>query len=438
MQILVLESKQQHRKISETLSGIEQTSGIEQMIVVSTLHEGKNCLSADFAQKIDILIVSERLDDSSGIEFCAALHKTNDKNHILGVYPPAILLISDEKEIDNHDRQALIQQGISAIFPREYPALLTQYLNRLYEKQNRAKEDLYKILLIEDSKAMRHHAKQCLSLLNAEIFCCDNAEEALYQLHTQDFDLIVTSLVLKGKLSGKSLIKTVRYIDGLKSNIPILVVSSSEDNSKKIDLLQIGASDFIHKPFIPQEFITRARNLIQNKKLLNQTEAQARKLQEMALVDHLTKLYNRHYLMEIAPKKITECIRHNIPCTVLVLDLDHFKSINDRFGHAKGDVILQESARAIKALCRENDIVARFGGEEFIVLFSHCGIEDGIQKAEMIRKSIEALRPDNIPISVSIGASQLSENCRDFTSLFQKADEMVYVAKENGRNQVRY
>ncbi len=433
MHILALEaSKNIDQRIEDTLSSLQIPYHL------LTHKHGAISLNSAFNEKIDAIILSDLLEDMGGFDFCMAFNKINDKNHIFSKHPPAVILITDEKNLDHDFKKAALKLGISAIFHRSNPVELVRYLTRVNQKQNRQDKNEYKILLIEDSKSMRHHAVQCLQMISAKIIQCDSAEQALIELYDTDIDLIITSLVLKGKLSGKTLIRTVRYFEDSKSRIPILVVSSSEDNSTKIELLKVGASDFIHKPFIPQEFITRAKNLIENKKLLDQIEEQSGKLQEIALIDQLTKLYNRHYLMEVGPRKITECIRHKIPCSLLVLDLDHFKSINDNYGHAMGDIVLRETANTIKSQCRGEDIVARFGGEEFVLLLSHCNLDAAIQKAENIRKKIEALKPENIPISASIGIAQISEKNADFTSLFQGADEQVYVAKANGRNQIRY
>jgi len=121
----------------------------------------------------------------------------------------------------------------------------------------------------------------------------------------------------------------------------------------------------------------------------------------------------------------------------MILDLDHFKQINDTFGHDTGDTVLREVGKLLMATCRQGDVVARIGGEEFLILLPHCNIFDARQKAENIRSMIELARPTGLNITASIGiASLIPQHHEDFDKLFKAADAAVYQSKENGRNQV--
>lgn len=119
----------------------------------------------------------------------------------------------------------------------------------------------------------------------------------------------------------------------------------------------------------------------------------------------------------------------------MVIDLDHFKQVNDTKGHSVGDIVLRSIAAVLSAECRTEDIVARFGGEEFIMLLGNCDLENAMMKSESLRQKIEACRPEDLVITTSIGVAELSPD-DDFGALFDAADKTVYEAKETGRNKV--
>jgi len=141
--------------------------------------------------------------------------------------------------------------------------------------------------------------------------------------------------------------------------------------------------------------------------------------------------------MDVGPKKISESIRHRIDMSLLVIDLDHFKNINDTHGHDVGDAVLIQVASVIRSSCRKEDIAARFGGEEFVMILNHCDQTNAVSKAEAIREKIAQLDIDGIKVTTSIGVTTLvHELASDFRDLFKAADTAVYQAKDNGRNRV--
>jgi len=158
------------------------------------------------------------------------------------------------------------------------------------------------------------------------------------------------------------------------------------------------------------------------------------KYERMAMQDHLTGLYNRHYLECVAPQKLSEAIRHHQSIFLLMLDLDLFKIINDTHGHSSGDDVLREFATLLKEQNRSEDIVSRIGGEEFVIILGHCNAIEAKRKAQLIRKKVTELEPDGIPITVSIGMAELNPKGETFSELLERADTALYQAKANGRN----
>ncbi|MDH5369202.1 MAG: diguanylate cyclase, partial [Gammaproteobacteria bacterium] len=212
-------------------------------------------------------------------------------------------------------------------------------------------------------------------------------------------------------------------------------VSGETDQTKRTTFLRNGANDFILKPYDTDELVVRASNLIKNKKILEQVKIQKRELLQLAMTDQLTSLYNRHSLFDIGPKYLSDAKRNKFPVSLVVIDLDHFKNVNDTHGHATGDVVLKSIGQVLKEQCRTEDFVARFGGEEFVMLLSHCDIDFAFTKAENLREKVEAAQPAGLTITASLGVAAMDES-DDFNSLFEKADKAVYEAKESGRNKV--
>jgi two-component system, cell cycle response regulator len=233
-------------------------------------------------------------------------------------------------------------------------------------------------------------------------------------------------------------VRAIRGSNGPNAALPILAVSGLEDSARRIELLREGANDFLSKPMLEEELAVRVRNIVQIKRLLDQTAGQRDHLRRLALTDQLTGVYNRHYLAEIALRRIGEAERHGIPLTMLVLDIDHFKQVNDTHGHETGDVVLAETAATLRASCRQGDVIARTGGEEFVLLLLNMTRDSATGFAERLRQRIAEIQPAGVAITVSIGIAATSPDRvgTRFETLFKAADTALYQAKRSGRNRV--
>ncbi len=165
------------------------------------------------------------------------------------------------------------------------------------------------------------------------------------------------------------------------------------------------------------------------------------KLREQATRDKLTGLYNRHYVQEWFTLELRRAQRHGRPVCALMLDIDHFKRVNDTFGHEAGDLVLRELAGALGRLGRKSDVVSRYGGEEFLMLLPECPLGAAVRKAELVRQEIEKLPFDsgNRPlgtVTVSIGVAAFPDHAEDADALLRCADDALYRAKQTGRNRV--
>ncbi len=160
-------------------------------------------------------------------------------------------------------------------------------------------------------------------------------------------------------------------------------------------------------------------------------------LVDIAMIDGLTGLFNRRGFLIVAQELFSLAHRKQENIAIFMIDIDHFKKVNDRYGHPKGDIVLKSVAKSLKRAVRESDVLCRYGGEEFVILFPDIRTSAVPQMAEEIRKRVEKSRPEGIPVTISIGAKQglIQKNSHTrFLSWISKADEYLYKAKSRGRN----
>jgi len=392
------------------------------------ISSGKEGLAAVRDNVFDLVCVAFHLKDMSGIDFCRSLRAGGN------LTLPVVMMTSQE---DKRVFEEGMAAGVTEVFRKEDLLAITKYLTRFKAQRVAASCLRGKVLCVAANPALSQLLKAQLGGMGLKIDLVCRGEDAFEKFKAYEYDLLITDILLRGPMSGLALVREVRCGAGQKSMIPILVLSSLGDTARKIETLRSGANDYVSKPIIEAELAARVRNLITNKQLLDRVEVQQLRLEEMAMTDSLTSLYNRHCLNDIAPRYVSEAGRHHIPLSLVVIDLDNFKHVNDTHGHSMGDLVLAEVAALLKKSCRQEDIAARFGGEEFLLILPHCDGRDAAKKAEMLRAKIEALQPNKIPITASFGVCQLPMGgLSSFEEVFVMADKAVYEAKAGGRNLV--
>lgn len=420
MRVLVLEKSRLFQKVLRDLLEAMECE-------VDCAQSGDEGLVHLKAGQYGLIIASQHVFDGSCEAFTSHYLAMNKRS-------PIILLTSEPNEtLLARARDA----GITDIFPKsnlDYLADSIHYFVRggsLYDIENG------RVLYIEDSKAVAHAMMRYLKKLNLVVSHYENAERALEDFSNNDYDLVITDVVLDGTIDGVSLVRMIRAQNNNQSKVPILALTSYDDPQRRIQLFRAGVNDYVTKPPVEEELAARVSNLIINKRLLDHVRQQKHTLHEMAMKDQLTGCHNRHSLAEFAPKLLADSRRHHFPLSIMILDLDHFKSINDNHGHTTGDVVLEAVGKTLRDCCRHGDLVCRLGGEEFLVLLPHCDTADALNKAEEVRKNIELCKPADILVTASIGvATYNAKRHTDFDKLYHEADEAVYMSKENGRNKV--
>jgi two-component system cell cycle response regulator len=261
--------------------------------------------------------------------------------------------------------------------------------------------------------------------------------EAIRMTANVNFDLLVISLSLADEDPLK-LVSALRASD-ITHEAPLLLVAEPGEKGRILRGFELGANDWLLQPIDPNELRVRARNQIRRKFYQDRLRSDLGTALEMALTDPLTGLYNQRYLRRHLSGLMESGQGRNL--AVLMLDVDHFKSVNDRFGHASGDRALRLIADSLRLNTRVFDSVARYGGEEFVVVMPGTGPAEAAVAAERLRSAVEEIEfhtvdAIRIPLSVSVGVACTPSATGSPELLLQAADTALYDAKRNGRNRV--
>ncbi|ARN75116.1 diguanylate cyclase [Oceanicoccus sagamiensis] len=284
------------------------------------------------------------------------------------------------------------------------------------------------ILIVDDSPANIHVLAQLLSAEYQVKVASDGARCLELALAGPAPDLILLDVNMP-EINGYEVCKQLKANEATKT-IPIIFITGMTSAENEAYGFELGAVDYISKPFHPAVVEARVKTQITIKQ-------QADKLERMAMRDQLTGLYNRYYLIDIASKKIASAVNHQSPLSIAVIDIDKFKSFNDQYGHEFGDEVLVEFAQLLESHCCANDVVSRYGGEEFVMLMEGSDLALSLEKSESLRRIASELKPKGISVTASFGVTTLRPQDDCFDDMFSRADAALFAAKTAGRNCVR-
>lgn len=422
MKVLVLEHSRLFQKM---LTELLEELGCE-VDCVRTGAEGKEKIEHE---NYNLILAGQHIFDESGMDFARCCSERQGSC-------PIILLTSEPNEALMKNAHSA---GITDIYPKTNFAYLRESLRYYIEGATKIDIEGGRVIYIEDSRSVAHVVIHYLEKINLNVTHFTNAESALESILNDDYDLVITDVMLDGPMSGISLVRMIRAHSSKISELPILAMTGHDDPQRRIELYHAGINDYVTKPPIEEELAARVNNLITSKRLLDQVREQQKSLFDMAMKDQLTTCHNRHSLAEIAPKYIHDAIKFKSALSMLILDLDHFKEINDKHGHTIGDQVLSNIGELLMGTSKRGDFVARIGGEEFAIMLPHYSSEAALERAEEIRSMIELRKPASLMVTASIGVASLSEkHGEDFDMLYKDADHAVYQSKENGRNRVTF
>ena len=299
------------------------------------------------------------------------------------------------------------------------------------------------LLIIDDSEAVR---KELVEIVGddgdfSRFLPASDGATGLKILNEEDVDVVACDLNMP-RMDGFQFLRMVRANPGLM-NVPIVMVTSQSDVSEVVKAFELGANDFIVKPFNPSILRVRLKNMLHIKHLQDLLKAQKEMMETMATTDTLTSIPNLRCFRQAIDDEFHRARRYEDPLSLLIIDLDHFKKVNDTYGHPRGDSVLRESAQVLRSIMRKVDMVARYGGEEFVAIMPHTDIKGAKIASERVRAAFEAHHFDGLPergqLTVSVGVTTYSgEEDQSVVQLIERADKALYAAKLGGRNRVEF
>jgi diguanylate cyclase (GGDEF)-like protein len=297
-----------------------------------------------------------------------------------------------------------------------------------------------KILIAEDDSTFRRLLEDILATWGYEVVVARDGNEALQILQSENAPKMA---ILDWKMPGMEGVEVCRAIRavGDESYTYIILLTSQQRDEDLVIGMEAGADDYILKPFKLNEFRVRLRAGRRIIELQAELLAARDILQAKATHDSLTGLLNHEEILDILGKELARTERDGECCSIIMADIDHFKLVNDTYGHLAGDAVLRISAKKMHFMMRTYDSIGRYGGEEFLVVLPECCSDYAITFAERLRSLVGRDKMDTpeglIPVTISLGVATSSKNMRsDVLSLVKAADTALYRAKENGRNRV--
>jgi len=299
------------------------------------------------------------------------------------------------------------------------------------------------VLIVEDDPISRKLLARTLAKLDYQVIETKNGIDAWDIIQQKPVQLVITDWLMP-KMDGLELTRAIREAE-LPNYVYIMILTSREGIENVIDGLDAGADDYLVKPFNPRELSARLKIGERVLDLEQRVKGAHDKMKYLAMHDELTGLWNRRAFYSHALAELDHAARGDLSLCIIMLDIDHFKSVNDRFGHLVGDQALKMVADTLMKHVRQYDRVGRWGGEEFIVILPTTTLEESIDVAERLRVKVASAKlplkePEGdgaLQVQISLGvACTIGDEGIELDTLVDRADEMLYQAKEAGRNRV--
>lgn len=424
---------------------------------VSTAEDGVQALEAVRREMPDLILLDIMMPNMDGFEACRRLKADPATKHIPVVMVTALSDISDRvrglecgaddfltKPINDIALMARVRSLLRLKLMmdewRLREATAAQFALPLSEKPDEAAETGGRVLLLEEDESDRRKIEDSLRSVGHAVEEAASVADAIEKAGSGQHDMVMASLDLSSE-DGLYLCAQLRAREATRT-LPILLLA----NDHEIDLvargLDLGANDYLLRPIESAELLARAKTQLTQKHHYDRLRRNYEQSLALALVDPLTGAYNRRYLDTHLPMLFARCKATNRPMSVLSIDLDHFKSVNDTHGHAAGDAVLKETVNRVTLSLRASDLVVRMGGEEFAVIMPDTESKTALSVGERLRQAVAAspisIGDDKaLGVTASFGVASVNhESDLSPSSLLDRADAALYRAKQTGRNKV--
>lgn len=344
----------------------------------------------------------------------------------------SIIVITDV--IDFSQKERLFDMGVTVVMnTHEFDTnKFSIYLDTVTRDLDTIRElKKMNIAVLDDSRFAHEIIKDFFKRINITHIDYFLSPSEMFDTN-KSYDLFLIDLVMP-ELNGEEIIYSVRK--KYPNSIILLITSYSKGRAIQ-HCLNVGANDFILKPFKFTLFMLRIYASINDFKAQQEAQKNMALLYELATKDPLTKVYNRYFFVDAIRRIKFESTRNDSNMSLILIDIDNFKQVNDEYGHQKGDLVLVETANVLLRELRKSDIVCRWGGEEFCILLPNTSYNDAINVAEKLRKAIEKMKIHTIrSLTASFGVSSWKDDDEE-ESIFRRLDNSLYLAKLTGKNKV--
>jgi two-component system cell cycle response regulator len=445
--ILVVDDVQANVRLLEAKLTIEYYD-------VISCHDGATALALAAAEKPDIILLDVMMPGMDGFEVCRRLKADPETRHI-----PVVLVTALDGRVD---RIKGLEAGADdfltkplddvILFARVRSLVrLKLIMDELREREEsgrrmgvttdgagRLRGSGGRVLIVDDNA--RQSAKVAEELTREHRPVVEANAEAALLASRGLIDLMIVNIAAES-FDGLRLIAQVRSAEPTR-HLPILAIVETAERPRMLKALELGVNDILPRPVDPEELAARARTQIRRKRYTDFLREKLDYSLEMAVTDALTGLHNRRYMSGQLAAFVQRAAHGGDPVAVLVMDIDHFKAVNDGFGHDAGDEVLSEFAVRLATNVRAVDLPCRLGGEEFVVVMPDTRLEDAHRIADRIRRDIASAPfrvmggKEHLTITVSIGVAATVGAGDTPEALLKRADEGVYEAKAAGRNKV--
>lgn len=424
--------------------------------IVLKANSGAEALEICAKEEVDIVLLDVMMPEMDGFEVCKRLKADPHTHHL-----PIIMVTALDQPAD---RIKGLEAGADDFLTKPFDvvqlmarvkslvrlkALTDELRARATTKQQMDIEDADRVMdaiNVAGSRVMiidndERHATKLKEILQPDhkVDIITNPSDAVVILAEHQYEIIIVSMALEthDPLRICSQLRTLEQ----GRNVPILLIAQEEDKEKVIRGLELGVNDFISRPIERHEFLARVRTQVRRYRYATELRESVSSTLQLAIIDELTKLYNRRYFDRHLDIMLKKAMEQGRGMAVMMLDIDHFKQVNDQWGHDAGDKILIEFAKRIQRNIRGIDLPCRYGGEEFVVLMPDIDRRNAHLVGERVRTAIENIRFDtgngiHIPITVSAGIAFNKSLGDSPTDLLKRADVALYKAKSDGRNRV--
>ena len=423
---------------------------------IKTATNGADALAICERSECDLVLLDVMMPDIDGFEVCRRL-KSNPKTHHI----PIVMVTALDQPADRvrgleagaDDFLTKPVSDVALIARVRSLARLKMMTDELRMRAVTSKEIGFedflgsgalesgrqgRVLVVDDWCASSEKMRAILSAEH-DVEVEADPQQALFKLADGDFELAIVSMGFEN-FDALRLCSQIRSLERTRT-LPILVVTEPDDNPKLVRGLDIGVNDYVMRPIDKNELLARVRTQIRKRRYAERLRDNVQLSMELAITDALTGLHNRRYMESHLATLMNQAKARAKPLSLLVLDIDYFKSINDTYGHDAGDEVLREFAVRLRKSIRGIDLACRYGGEEFVVVMPETDLAVANVVAERVRRRIAAQSfsiqsgSHDLPVTLSIGIAAL-QGQDDGAQLIKRADQALYRAKRDGRNRV--